>query len=130
MAYMLPHLRSGWSVDQAILNEEDRVVVIRFGHDADDVCMLQDECLYAVADTIKAFAVIYLVRRRRPVHSQVDTALAHTVVPALCSAFCGGVVIVGAAMERACAPRVCRAGAFRCVLCGTFSHCRAIGGHI
>ena len=62
MAYMLPHLRSGWAVDQAILNEEDRVVVIRFGHDADDVCMLQDESLYAIADTIKAFAVIYLVR--------------------------------------------------------------------
>lgn len=24
---------SGWQVDQAILSEEDRVVVIRFGHD-------------------------------------------------------------------------------------------------
>lgn len=33
MSYLLPHLRSGWAVDQAILNEEDRVVVIRFGHD-------------------------------------------------------------------------------------------------
>lgn len=27
---MLPHLHNGWQVDQAILSEEDRVVVIRF----------------------------------------------------------------------------------------------------
>lgn len=27
----------GWQVDQAILSEEDRVVVIRFGHDWDPV---------------------------------------------------------------------------------------------
>lgn len=32
---MLPHLTNGWQVDQAILSEEDRVVVIRFGHDWD-----------------------------------------------------------------------------------------------
>ena len=35
MSYMLPHLHNGWQVDQAILSEEDRVVVIRFGHDWD-----------------------------------------------------------------------------------------------
>lgn len=29
----LPKLESGWHVDQAILAEESRVVVIRFGHD-------------------------------------------------------------------------------------------------
>jgi DIM1 family U5 snRNP protein len=39
MSYMLPHLRTGYAVDQAILSEEDRVVVIRFGHDWDPVCM-------------------------------------------------------------------------------------------
>ncbi|CAF99472.1 unnamed protein product, partial [Tetraodon nigroviridis] len=33
MSYMLPHLHNGWQVDQAILSEEDRVIVIRFGHD-------------------------------------------------------------------------------------------------
>lgn len=53
MSYLLPHLHSGrlalavshaeyllnvethtgWHVDQAILAEEDRVVIIRFGHD-------------------------------------------------------------------------------------------------
>ena len=36
---MLPHLRSGWEVDQAILTEEDRVVVVRFGRDSDQTCM-------------------------------------------------------------------------------------------
>lgn len=39
MSYLLPHLHSGWAVDQCILSEEERVVVIRFGHDWDDTCM-------------------------------------------------------------------------------------------
>merc|ERR1712205_129450 len=61
MSYLLPHLRNGWAVDQAILSEEDRVVVIRFGSDADDTCMRMDETLAGVADKIKNFAIIYLV---------------------------------------------------------------------
>ena len=61
MSYMLPHLKSGWDVDQAILNEEDRVVVIRFGHDWDKTCMLMDEILFAIAEDMSKFAVIYLV---------------------------------------------------------------------
>ncbi|KAG6515505.1 hypothetical protein ZIOFF_025928 [Zingiber officinale] len=99
MSYLLPHLHSGWAVDQAILAEEERLVVIRFGHDWDETCMqmsetcfssqeLQasknqlflsfldyaytgilycermsdmDEVLSSVAETIKNFAVIYLV---------------------------------------------------------------------
>lgn len=40
MSYLLPHLRSGWAVDQAILNEESRVVILRFGHDWDTTCMV------------------------------------------------------------------------------------------
>eukprot|EP00899_Mesostigma_viride_P006570 jgi/Mesvir1/15914/Mv08238-RA.1 len=47
--------------DQAILSEEDRVVVIRFGHDWDETCMRMDEVLAGVADVIKNFAVIYCV---------------------------------------------------------------------
>jgi len=39
MSYLLPHLHSGWAVDQAILAEEERLVVIRFGHDWDETCM-------------------------------------------------------------------------------------------
>ena len=61
MAYLLPHLRTGWAVDQAIVNEEDRVVVIRFGQDHDPVCMIQDEVLQSIAEPVKNFAVIYVV---------------------------------------------------------------------
>ncbi|KAB5548022.1 hypothetical protein DKX38_011428 [Salix brachista] len=116
MSYLLPHLHSGWAVDQAILAEEERLVVIRFGHDWDETCMqnglgvsflwkcvmnlestdtccrcpsvcgilqsekfclsgipvvrgyhapaghmTMDEVLASVAETIKNFAVIYLV---------------------------------------------------------------------
>uniref|UniRef100_A0A0K0FKK6 Thioredoxin-like protein n=2 Tax=Strongyloides TaxID=6247 RepID=A0A0K0FKK6_STRVS len=58
---MLPHLQNGWQVDQAILSEEDRVVVIRFGHDWDTQCMKMDETLFKIANKVKNFAVIYLV---------------------------------------------------------------------
>mmetsp|Transcript_666 Transcript_666/g.2066 ORF Transcript_666/g.2066 Transcript_666/m.2066 type:complete len:143 (-) Transcript_666:68-496(-) len=61
MSFMLPHLHSGWAVDQAILSEEERLVCIRFGHDYDPECMKQDEILYAVAEAIKSFCIIYLV---------------------------------------------------------------------
>lgn len=37
---VLPHLRSAWHVDQAILSEEERLVVIRFGRDHDPDCEL------------------------------------------------------------------------------------------
>ncbi|KAI9597972.1 mitosis protein DIM1-domain-containing protein [Syncephalis fuscata] len=50
-----------WQVDQAILSEEDRVVVLRFGHDWDPTCMRMDETLYTVAERVKNFAVVYLV---------------------------------------------------------------------
>ena len=43
MSFLLPHLRSGWAVDQAILTEEERVVVLRFGRDGDETCMRMDE---------------------------------------------------------------------------------------
>lgn len=61
MAYLLPHLTTGYDVDQAIISEEDRVVLIRFGRDADSSCMVQDEVLSKIADKVKNFAVIYLV---------------------------------------------------------------------
>jgi hypothetical protein len=43
---VIPHLVSGWHVDQAIISEEERLVVIRFGRDWDPECMRQDEVLY------------------------------------------------------------------------------------
>jgi DIM1 family U5 snRNP protein len=60
MSYFLPHLPSGWHVDEAIKSEEDRVVCIRFGHDWDPQCMTMDETLYSVAEKVQNFAVIYL----------------------------------------------------------------------
>jgi len=35
---VLPHLTTGWHVDQSILTEEERLVVIRFGRDWDPDC--------------------------------------------------------------------------------------------
>lgn len=61
MSYLLPHLRSGYAVDTTIVSEESRVVVIRFGHDDNPTCMLQDETLASIADDVKNFAVIHLV---------------------------------------------------------------------
>lgn len=61
MSYFLVHLPTGWHVDQAILSEEDRVVVIRFGHDHDPTCMQMDEILYSVSERVRNFAVIYVV---------------------------------------------------------------------
>lgn len=61
MSYLLTHLNSGWAVDQAIVNEEEKVVVIRFGHDHDSTCMQMDEVLSSIAEDVKNFAVIYLV---------------------------------------------------------------------
>jgi U5 snRNP protein, DIM1 family len=61
MSYLLPHLASGWAVDQAILTEENKVIVIRFGHDWDGTCMEMDEVLYGIAEDVRNFATIYLV---------------------------------------------------------------------
>ena len=56
MSYMLPHLENGWQVDQAILNEQERVIVIRFGHDWDPACMKMDEViLKALFEILSAF---------------------------------------------------------------------------
>lgn len=57
---VIPHLNSGWHVDQAILSEEERLVVVRFGRDWDKACMQQDEVLYKIADKVKSFAVVYV----------------------------------------------------------------------
>ena len=61
MSFMLQHLTNGWQVDQAILTEEERLVVIRFGHDWDKECMKMDETLFSIAKKVSNFAVIYLV---------------------------------------------------------------------
>jgi DIM1 family U5 snRNP protein len=81
----LTHLPSAWHVDQAILSEESRLVVLRFGNDANPECMsmvrhlpftflplpnptfsanpltTQDENLFKLSPIVKSFAVIYTV---------------------------------------------------------------------
>lgn len=57
---ILPHLHSAWHVDQSILSEDDRLVVIRFGKDGHPDCLRQDDGLAKIAEKIKNFAVIYL----------------------------------------------------------------------
>lgn len=54
---VLPHLVTAWHVDQAIMSEDERLVVIRFGRDWDPDCMRQDEVLYRIADRVRNFAV-------------------------------------------------------------------------
>jgi DIM1 family U5 snRNP protein len=61
MSYFLQHLPTGWHTDQAILNEEERIVLIRFGHDWDPTCMQMDEMLYSIAEKVTKMCVIYLV---------------------------------------------------------------------
>jgi len=61
MSYLLPHLTNGWQVDQAILNEQEKIVIIRFGHDWDAECMKMDEILKATAYKLANMALIYLV---------------------------------------------------------------------
>jgi U5 snRNP protein, DIM1 family len=64
MSYLLPHLHSGWEVDKAIVAEEKRVVVIRFGSDSDPTCMRMDDTLAGISEDIKNFASIFLVDTR------------------------------------------------------------------
>ena len=49
-----------FKVDQAILSEEDRVVLIRFGHDWDPTCMMMDETLFSLAEKVSYFFLVYL----------------------------------------------------------------------
>ncbi|BFU22616.1 DIM1 family protein, putative [Entamoeba histolytica HM-1:IMSS-B] len=61
MADSLIHLRNAWQVDQAILAEEEKVVIIRFGRDYDPECMQMDHRLASIQEQISRMAVIYVV---------------------------------------------------------------------
>ena len=61
MAVFLPQLKHGYAVDQAILYEEERLVLIRFGEPQRAECMQQDEVLFKVAERVRLMAVVYLV---------------------------------------------------------------------
>lgn len=47
-------------MDQAILSEDERLVIIRFGRDYDRPTMIMDEILYGIAEKVKNFAAIYV----------------------------------------------------------------------
>lgn len=68
---MLPHLHNGWQVDQAILSEEDRVLVIRFGHDWDPTCMKMDEVLYSIAEKV-GFGIDSVFYFQKPLCARVE----------------------------------------------------------
>eukprot|EP00405_Crypthecodinium_cohnii_P051888 CAMPEP_0206591302 /NCGR_PEP_ID=MMETSP0325_2-20121206/40168_1 /ASSEMBLY_ACC=CAM_ASM_000347 /TAXON_ID=2866 /ORGANISM="Crypthecodinium cohnii, Strain Seligo" /LENGTH=126 /DNA_ID=CAMNT_0054100487 /DNA_START=303 /DNA_END=679 /DNA_ORIENTATION=- len=61
MAFMLPHLHTAFSVEQAVVNAGDRLVCVRFGMDYDPNCMQMDEIIYSCFEEIKGFCDIYLV---------------------------------------------------------------------
>ena len=61
MSYKLQHLERAWDVDRTIVLEEEKIVVIRFGHDWDTTCMQMDEMLAKIEYDISNFASIYLV---------------------------------------------------------------------
>mmetsp|Transcript_12039 Transcript_12039/g.34054 ORF Transcript_12039/g.34054 Transcript_12039/m.34054 type:complete len:143 (-) Transcript_12039:25-453(-) len=61
MAHGLSHLHSAWAVEQAVANEESRVVLLRFGHDYDPECVLMDELLLSAKEDVQAACSIYLV---------------------------------------------------------------------
>ena len=54
---MIHHLENGWEVDQAILSEEDKVVVIRFGHDYDPQCMQMGTVINSKVTDLYTFVV-------------------------------------------------------------------------
>lgn len=58
---LLPHLNTGWHVDQAILSEDNRLVVIRFGDPNNNPDLdIMDEVLSKVAPMVQKWAVIYV----------------------------------------------------------------------
>eukprot|EP00461_Guttulinopsis_vulgaris_P002348 UN02349 len=61
MVGLLPELESGWAVDQAIVTEEERVVLIRFGQEDDLDCVDVDDTLYKIQDVVRNICVIYTV---------------------------------------------------------------------
>jgi hypothetical protein len=66
---VLPHLVTGWCVDQDIMSEDERLVTIRFSRDWDPDCMRQDEVLYLKSflfPFIPYLLILRIYRHRRP----------------------------------------------------------------
>ena len=64
MAYNLVALPNAWAVDQAIVSEEERVVIIRFGQETTPECMLMDKTLASVVTKLQKTLYIYAYRHK------------------------------------------------------------------
>ncbi|KAJ3254706.1 Thioredoxin-like 4A [Chytriomyces hyalinus] len=54
-------LHSSTQVDDAILGEQDKLVIVRFGHGSNSLCISTDELLCSIAEAVAGIATIYLV---------------------------------------------------------------------
>ncbi|XP_022099018.1 thioredoxin-like protein 4B [Acanthaster planci] len=61
MSFLLPKLTTKKDVDHVIKTTEDVVLVLRFGRDADLVCMQLDDILSKTAHDVSKMATIYCV---------------------------------------------------------------------
>eukprot|EP00931_Biecheleriopsis_adriatica_P093206 TRINITY_DN66953_c0_g1_i1.p1 TRINITY_DN66953_c0_g1~~TRINITY_DN66953_c0_g1_i1.p1 ORF type:complete len:151 (-),score=31.77 TRINITY_DN66953_c0_g1_i1:51-503(-) len=57
----LPRLNSAYSVEQAVLGEQSKVVCLRFGQDFSPECMQMDEVLSSAAQAVESACSIYAV---------------------------------------------------------------------
>lgn len=57
----IPDLKSGWHIDQAILNDTKRLVVIRFGRPSRLNCQIMDSMLKALQFKLINLAALYFV---------------------------------------------------------------------
>jgi len=61
MSYLLQHLHTPQDVDATIQEDKEHVVIIWFGYDGDSTCIIMDEVLSSIANSVKNFARIFLV---------------------------------------------------------------------
>jgi DIM1 family U5 snRNP protein len=59
----LPRLHTTFSIDQAVMGEENqnKVVCLRLGHDFDPNCMMMDEVLKGARQTVEPLCAIYAI---------------------------------------------------------------------
>lgn len=57
----LLRLQNAWQVDQAILTDTERLVILRFGIDGTVSCTLMDDLILKVAPILRRFCVFYAV---------------------------------------------------------------------
>jgi DIM1 family U5 snRNP protein len=61
VAHSVTQLNTSIAVDETILSDDPRIIVMRFGSKSDAMCKLQDATIMRVAPRLQAKAVFYLV---------------------------------------------------------------------